>query len=52
MTGDGAPIPNDPSNGWSFAAMANGAGVHLNGAACDSYRAGSIKTVKVDLVCR
>ena len=51
VTGDGAPIPNDPTNGWSFAVMAGSAGIRLNGASCDSYKTGAIKTVKVDLVC-
>lgn len=52
VTGDGAPIPNDAANGWRFAAMASGAGIQLEGAACASYKAGAIKTVKVDLFCR
>ena len=52
VTGDGTSLPNDPTTGWSFAAMAGSAGIHLNGATCDAYKTGAIKTVKVDLVCR
>jgi len=51
VTGDGASIPNDPTNGWSFAVTAGSTGIRLNGALCDSYKTGAIKTVKVDLVC-
>jgi hypothetical protein len=51
VTGDGNPIPQDPTDGWTFVTMGATAGVQLNGKSCDDYKSKAIQTVKVDLPC-
>ena len=50
MFGDGAKIPMDPANGWSFkdAGMTT---IILNGSICDQVMAGSVHDVSVAFVC-
>jgi len=51
VKGDGNPIPQDGTDGWTFVTMPNSAGIQLNGKACEDYKSGSIKSVVVDLPC-
>jgi hypothetical protein len=51
VKGDDKIIPQDATDGWTFVTMPNSAGVQLNGKACEDYKSGNIKTVKVDLPC-
>ena len=48
--GDGAPIPMDPANGWSFkdASMTT---IVLNGTICDQVMTGTVHDVSVAFVC-
>jgi len=51
VTGDGNPIQQDPTDGWTFVTMGNASGVQLNGKSCDDYKNKVIKDVVVHLPC-
>ena len=51
VTGDGNPIPQDATDGWSFINMGATAGVQLNGKSCDDYKNKVIQSVSVQLPC-
>jgi hypothetical protein len=51
VLGDGNPIPQDGTDGWTFVTMGGASGVQLNGKSCDDYKNKVIKDVIVQLPC-
>jgi len=51
VTGDGNPIPQDATDGWTFITMGGAAGVQLNGKSCDDYKNKVVQNVVVQLPC-
>jgi len=51
VTGDGNPIPQDGTDGWTFVTMGGASGVQLNGKSCDDYKNKVIQSVVVQLPC-
>jgi len=51
VKGDDKVIPQDATDGWTFVTMPSSSGIQLNGKACEDYKSGNIKNVKVDLPC-
>jgi len=51
VLGDGNPIQQDATDGWTFVTMGGTSGVQLNGKSCDDYKNKVVKDVVVQLPC-